>query len=117
MVRLISPSLAMWDIGTVYFNPSPPLRGRMTTTAKVPDGEFSASTWTEPCPGLALTASITPSTEQDHDDSYRRQRDSDVTVGIGPRGVTVGRRRESTSLRFRAGIRIRTFIFFSADAV
>src|SRR5262245_27561534 len=42
---------------------SPPFRGRITTKAKVPGGDFSTATWTEPCPGLALTASITPSTE------------------------------------------------------
>jgi hypothetical protein len=27
-------------IGTVYFSPSPPLRGLMTTTAKVPGGDL-----------------------------------------------------------------------------
>ena len=30
---------------------------------------------------------------RDRDDSYRHRRDSDVTVGIGPGGVTVGPRR------------------------
>ena len=30
---------------------------------------------------------------RDRDDSYRRRRDSDATVGIGPGGVTVGPRR------------------------
>jgi hypothetical protein len=29
----------------------------------------------------------------DRDDGYRHRRDSDVTVGIGPGGVTVGARR------------------------
>jgi hypothetical protein len=43
-VRLISPSFGMTDIGTVYFNPSPPLRGRMMTTANVPGGDFSDAT-------------------------------------------------------------------------
>jgi hypothetical protein len=30
---------------------------------------------------------------RDRDDSYRNRRDSDVTVGVGPGGVTVGPRR------------------------
>ena len=30
---------------------------------------------------------------RDRDDSYRRHRDSDATVGIGPGGITVGPRR------------------------
>src|SRR5260370_27750930 len=30
---------------------------------------------------------------RDRDDGYRHRRDSDVTVGIGPGGVTVGPRR------------------------
>jgi hypothetical protein len=30
---------------------------------------------------------------RDRDDTYRRGRDSDVTVGVGPGGVTVGPRR------------------------
>jgi hypothetical protein len=30
---------------------------------------------------------------RDRDDTYRHRRDSDVTVGIGPGGVTVGPRR------------------------
>jgi hypothetical protein len=30
---------------------------------------------------------------RDRDDGYRRRRDSDVTVGVGPGGVTVGPRR------------------------
>src|SRR5688572_1328156 len=64
IVLLISPSFGITDIGNVYFRPSPPLRGRIITTAKVPGGDFSAATCTEPWPGLAPTASITPSTEQ-----------------------------------------------------
>ena len=61
---LIWPSFGMNDIGTVYFSPSPPLRGRITTTAKVPGGDFSAATCSVPWPGLAPTASITPSAGQ-----------------------------------------------------
>jgi hypothetical protein len=30
---------------------------------------------------------------RDRDDSYRHRRDSDVTVGVGPGGITVGPRR------------------------
>jgi hypothetical protein len=41
MVRLISTSFGINDIGTVYLSPAPPLRGFMTTTAKVPGGDFS----------------------------------------------------------------------------
>ena len=52
---LIWPSFGMNEIGTVYFNPSPPLRGRINTTAKVPGGDFSAATCSVPWPGLAPT--------------------------------------------------------------
>src|SRR6266566_2280343 len=46
MVRLISPSLAIWEIGTVYFNPSPPLRGRMNKVLDaIPSGRIVAFQW------------------------------------------------------------------------
>ncbi len=62
-LRFMSPSFGSQEIGTVYFSPSPPLRGRIKTTANVPAGDFSAATWSVPWPGLALTASMTPSAE------------------------------------------------------
>ena len=56
---LIWPSFGSIDIGTVYFSPSPPWRGRIITTAKVPGGDFSAATCKVPWPGLNNAVFIT----------------------------------------------------------
>jgi hypothetical protein len=40
-VLLIWPSFGMNEMGTVHFNPSPPLRGQTITIAKVLGGAFS----------------------------------------------------------------------------
>src|SRR5262245_38503140 len=52
IVLLIWPSFGRNDIGTVYFRPSPPLRGLMTTTANVPDADFSDAICRYPDRGL-----------------------------------------------------------------
>jgi len=41
---------------------------------------------------LKMSQGVDVQIGRDRDDSYRRRRDSDVTIGVGPGGVTVGPR-------------------------
>src|SRR5262249_39233096 len=59
--KLNPTTLGMTAIGTVYFNPSPPLPAQMIAIAKVPGGDVSAAKCGVPWPALVWTARLTPS--------------------------------------------------------
>jgi len=60
----IGPSFAKADMGIIYLNPGPPLRGRMMATANVPSGAFSGAIVSVRWPTDAYVAIAMPSAKQ-----------------------------------------------------